>query len=60
MNLTHRNRFSRFGAYLAKTRSAAVPPLQRRGLEVRQTCSIIRKRFQYIFILYYIPKKTAK
>ena len=35
MNLTHRNRFSQFTLCLGEFRSAAVPPLQRRGLMQR-------------------------
>ena len=35
MYLTHHNRVSLFGSCLTKNRSAAVPPLLRRGLMLR-------------------------
>ena len=60
MNLTHRNRFSQFTLCLGEFRSAAVPPPQRGGLWAHPPCSMIRKKFQYISILYNKPKRAAK
>ena len=48
MHLTHRNRFSQFTSYLGEFRSAAVPPLQRRGLFFAALFGKLAKRMRNI------------